>query len=89
LRRSFAFVITKRINPAYLRLRNFLEQEYLPAAREDIGLSAMPGGAELYRRLIERETTLPLEPEYVHQLGLSEVARIRREMEEVKRRLDF
>jgi len=89
LRHSFAAVIRERINSAYLRLRNFLAEEYLPAAREEVGLSAMEGGAGLYRRLIERETTLNLDPEEIHQLGLSEVSRIRREMEGVKRKLGF
>ena len=41
----------------------------------------MKGGATLYRRMIARETTLALDPEDVHRLGLGEVARIQREME--------
>lgn len=84
LREDFALVIRDGIHPAYARLRTFLAEEYLPAAREEPGIQAMKGGAALYRRLIERETTLALEPEDVHQLGLAEVARIRGEMEKVK-----
>ena len=89
LRDAFSAVVRDRINPAYRRLRAFLANEYLPAAREAPGLSAMKGGSGLYRRLIERETTLKLEPEAVHTLGLGEVARIQREMEAVRRQLGF
>ena len=89
LRRDYAVLIATRIRPAYERLRRFLADEYLPAAREPVGLSAMPGGAALYRRLIERETTLSLSPGAVHRLGLAEVGRIHRDMEAVKTKLGF
>lgn len=49
----------------------------------------MKGGSELYRKLIELQTTLPLDPAEVHRLGLSEVARIQGEMETVKQELGF
>ncbi len=89
LREAFGTVIRDRIFPAYRRLRSFLADDYLPAAREAPGLSAMKGGSTLYRRLIERETTLKLDPEAVHQLGLGEVTRIQREMDGVRRELGF
>ena len=89
LREAFGTVIRDRIFPAYRRLRDFLAAEYMPAAREAPGLSAMKGGSGLYRRLIERETTLRLDPEAVHTLGLSEVARIQREMDTVRRELGY
>ena len=89
LRGQFRQSATRQLIPAYRRLRGFLADEYLPAARESIGLSQMEGGARLYRMAIEKETTLPLEPEAVHQLGLSEVARIQSEMEQVKHELGF
>jgi uncharacterized protein (DUF885 family) len=78
-----------QIMPAYRRLRDFLENEYLPRAREGHGLVHMQGGDRLYRRLIEENTTLPLQAEELHQLGLSEVARIRSEMEAIKTRVGF
>ncbi len=89
LRDDYAAAIRERISPAYRRLREFLAQEYLPAARSEAGLSAMKGGAGLYRRLIERETTLDLDPDQVHRLGLAEVARIQSEMEAVKRAIGY
>lgn len=89
LRTAYAATIRDTIYPAYARLRVFLADEYLPAARDSVGLSDMKGGAALYRRLIERETTLKLDPDAVHKLGLSEVARIQAEMEGVKRQLGY
>ncbi|MBU6268593.1 MAG: DUF885 family protein [Sphingomonadales bacterium] len=89
LAREYADVIETRLNPAYRRLRDFLQAEYLPAAREQVGLSAMKGGATLYPLLVAQETTLPLDPAQVHALGLGEVARIQAEMESVKTQLGF
>ena len=87
LRREFRAVVEDEINPAYRRLRTFLADEYMPAARETVGISTMRGGPGLYRMLIAHETTLKLEPDAVHALGLAEVARIQREMETVKTQL--
>jgi uncharacterized protein (DUF885 family) len=89
LRQAYAEVVRNRIYPAYRRLRTFLETEYLPVARDQVGLSAMKGGAQLYRMLIEQQTTLRLDPEQVHRLGLSEVARIQREMDGVRREFGY
>jgi uncharacterized protein (DUF885 family) len=89
LRAAHAAAIRDEIRPALMRLRDFLRQEYLPAAREGVGLVHMKGGPELYRFLIEQNTTLPLTADYVHNLGLSEVARIRSEMEAIKNKVGF
>jgi uncharacterized protein (DUF885 family) len=81
--------IENDIYPAYRRLRDFLQNEYLPRARDQAGLSAMPGGDRLYARLIEENTTLPLTADEVHNLGLSEVARIRGEMDAIRVQTHF
>lgn len=77
------------INAAHTRLRDFLRDEYYPVARQTVGLSQMKGGEALYRQLIESTTTLPLEPDYLHDLGLSEVARIKGDLEEIKAEVGF
>ncbi len=89
LRTAYAAAIGRDIYPAYRRLRSFLNDEYLPAARDVVGLSAMKGGAGLYRRLVARHTTLPLDPADVHNLGLNEVARIQHEMDGVRREMGY
>jgi len=89
LRTEYAAIIRDGIRPAYERLRDFLQNEYLPVAREGVGLVHMPGGPRLYDMLIEQNTTLPLTADYVHNLGLSEVARIKGEMEAIKNQVGF
>jgi len=87
LRADYSVMLARSVLPAYRRLRTFLATQYLPAARDSIGLAQMRGGTLLYRRLIRENTTLPLDPAEVHKLGLAEVARIQGEMEGVKREL--
>ncbi|HEX8571714.1 MAG TPA: DUF885 domain-containing protein [Allosphingosinicella sp.] len=81
--------IENEIYPVHRRVRDFMKTEYLPKAREGVGLVHMKGGAEVYRRLIESTTTLPLSADEVHNTGLREVARIKSEMEAVKTRTGF
>ncbi|MEA3041332.1 MAG: hypothetical protein QOC65_821 [Sphingomonadales bacterium] len=89
LRAAYREAITGQLRPAFTRLRDFLRNDYLPRARESVGLSQMPGGERLYAYLIEDSTTLPLSAAEVHALGLSEVARIRGEMDAVRRQVGF
>ncbi|MGZ8998684.1 MAG: DUF885 domain-containing protein, partial [Allosphingosinicella sp.] len=89
LRQAHRAAIVDDIHPAYERLRNFLRDEYLPHARTGAGLIHMRGGEALYRNLIQQNTTLPLTADYVHEVGLREVARNRAEMEAIKRQVGF
>ena len=89
LARQYNAVASERIYPAYRKLRAFLADEYLPEAREAVGVSAMKGGTTVYKLAIEQHTTLRLGAEAVHQLGLSEVARIQSEMDKVKSAIGF
>ena len=77
------------VYPALQRMRDFLADEYLAHAREGAGLMYMKGGDKYYRYLIESTTTEPLDPAAVHQLGLSEVARITKDFEAVQRQVGF
>jgi uncharacterized protein (DUF885 family) len=89
LRLAHRSAIVDEINPAYRRLRDFLQNEYLPRAREGAGLVHMRGGDALYRNLIQQNTTLPLTADHIHEVGLREVARNRAEMEAIKERVGF
>ncbi|MEA3030491.1 MAG: hypothetical protein QOG13_1816 [Sphingomonadales bacterium] len=89
LRAAHLEAVRDIIFPAYRRLRAFLQDEYLPHARDGVGLIAMRGGERMYQRLIEQNTTLPLTADYVHNLGLSEVARIRGQMDAIRTRTGF
>ncbi|MES2493319.1 MAG: DUF885 domain-containing protein [Pseudomonadota bacterium] len=87
LRNGYATTLQDTVYPAYRQLRTFLNDEYLPAARDSVGLGDLRGGLVLYRHLMRQHTTLQMDPAEVHQLGLSEVARIQREMSSVQREL--
>jgi uncharacterized protein (DUF885 family) len=81
--------VKEEIRPALTRVRDFLRTEYFPAARDGVGLMYMKGGPELYRHLVRSTTTLDMAPEEIHNLGLSEVARIRGEMEKIRQEVGF
>jgi len=85
LRTAYAAAIRDSIFPAYRRLRDFLQNEYLPHARDGVGLASMQGGDRLYARLIQSNTTLRFTADQIHELGLREVARIRAEMDAIRR----
>jgi uncharacterized protein (DUF885 family) len=89
LKAAYRDTLIQQINPAQQRLRDFLQADYLPRTRETVGLSTMKGGALLYGELIRSTTTLPLGAGQIHELGLSEVARIRTEMEQIRRQVAF
>jgi uncharacterized protein (DUF885 family) len=86
---AYRQMLQTQIVPAFERLRTFVKDEYLPAAREGVGLSAMKGGDKLYRYLVETQTTTKMTPDEIHNIGLSEVARVKREMDQVRRSVGF
>jgi uncharacterized protein (DUF885 family) len=71
------------------RLEEFVRTEYLPAARETIGASSLPGGADWYAFLVRHSTTTRLTPGQVHEIGLREVTRLRAEMAALVPRTGF
>ena len=89
IRTEMLDAIGKEVLPAYLRFARFLEVSYIPAGREQPGISALPDGAKYYRYLIRRETTTDLTPEQIHQIGLDEVKRDEAEMLGIAQKLGF
>lgn len=81
--------IAHTIVPAYRRLADFIERDYLPHARDTVGLGALPQGEAWYRHQIRRHTTTDMSADEIHALGLTEMARIRGEMEKVMRAVGF
>jgi uncharacterized protein (DUF885 family) len=86
---EYRSAITDELYPALTRLRDFLQNDYLAHARDGVGLKYMKGGDRLYAYLLQSTTTLPLTADQIHQTGLSEVARITKEMEKVKTEVGF
>ena len=81
--------IGKEVLPAYLRFARFLEVSYIPAGREQPGISALSDGAKYYQFLIRRRTTTDLTAEQIHQIGLDEVKRDEAEMLTIAKSLGF
>ncbi len=75
--------IRTNVVPQFRRIKNFFETEYLPKARNSVGVSEIPRGKEYYQNRLDYYTTLNLTAEEVHQIGLEEVARINAEMKKI------
>ncbi len=73
----------KKAAPAFSKLLRFLTETYIPRAQESISLGATPGGAAWYAYIVRQTTTTDLAPRQIHEIGLSEVKRIRAEMDRV------
>ena len=71
------------VAPEYRKFAQFYLKEYKPKCRKTVGASAMPQGAAWYAFQARSHTTTSLTPEQIHEIGLSEVARIRAEMVKV------
>ena len=76
-------LISNEINPSYKRLHDFLKNEYLSNSRDSIGISDVPNGSKWYEVLSNYHTTTNLSPDEIHDIGLSEIKRIRSEMEKI------
>lgn len=79
-----ATVYGEAIRPAFQRLLDFMENRYLPGARETIAMGDMPEGRAWYAHRVNGYTTLELSPQEIHDIGQEEVRRIRAEMEAVR-----
>lgn len=75
--------ITGKVNPAYQAFADFYARDYAPKCRATVAASALPQGQAWYAYQVRTMTTTSQSPEQIHALGLSEVARIRAEMETV------
>src|SRR6202011_5647235 len=71
------------ITPAFHKLHDYVASTYLPACRESIAATALPNGPAAYAFHVRWQTTTNLTPQQIHEIGLSEVKRIRAEMDKV------
>ena len=89
LRAEALRVIAAKVQPAYRELAAFWEKEYLPHTRTTLAAAALPDGKAYYRRQIIAYATVDKSPEEIHRIGLVEVAKIRRQMEQAMRQTGF
>lgn len=86
---GYTRMIQEKIIPAYQKLHAFMSDTYLKAGRATSGIQGQPDGDAYYAHQIKKYTTTDLTADEIHELGLSEVARIRAEMEAIKKEVGF
>lgn len=82
-------VLSKQVLPAFKKLHQYFDQEYIPNTKVSLAAYDFPDGKDYYAAQIKHYTTLDLSAEDIHEIGLKEVKRIRGEMEEIIAGLKF
>lgn len=81
--------LSNQVMPAYQAYYDFMVNEYQPNARNKIAAASLPNGEAFYQNRIKHYTTLALSAEQIHQQGIEEVERIKTEMDEIIKKLQF
>ena len=82
--------IEKNVVPQFVRIKDFFEKEYYPNTRNSIGVSDTPNGSDFYQNRIDYYTTSKTyTADKIHEIGLTEVARIKKEMIQIIKELNF
>lgn len=90
LRRQITETVVKEVLPAYVEFASFIATDYAPYGRTTLSVASLPGGAQRYLNDIRSRTTISnLTPAQIHQIGLSEVDRITKEMLAIARKEGF
>ena len=82
-------LIEATVIPEYQSLLQFFQKEYLSNCRKEVGITKLKNGEEYYQYLIEYYTTTDYTADQIHQLGVSEVARIKSEMQALIKQIGF
>jgi uncharacterized protein (DUF885 family) len=86
---AYRKMISAKLIPAYIELKEFLTNVYLPEGTETSGIGSLPNGESTYQYLIKYHTTTDMTPDEVFDLGQKEVKRILQEMEKIKKKVGF
>ena len=86
---AYSDMIGKQVMPSFKKLRAFINDEYLPATRDTVGLDKLPDGQAWYAFNARQTTTTDMTPDQIHTLGLSEVARIHGEIRKIMAETGF
>ncbi|MGH8090775.1 MAG: DUF885 domain-containing protein [Rudaea sp.] len=89
LQKACADAIRDKVIPSYAKLLKFFRDEYVPGARTTLAAEALPDGKAYYRQQIREYTTLDLDPDAIHAIGLKEVDRIQKEMDATMKATGF
>ncbi len=89
IQEQYSEMVSEKILPAVNRLHDFFQNEYLPRGRASSGIGDLKSGDEWYQSRIQLYTTTDMTADEIFELGKSEVARIRGEMEKVMQEVRF
>ena len=89
LTNAYNAMVKDKVIPSYKKIRDFMNTDYMNNGRESSGIDNTPNGKAYYNHQIKTYTTTDMTADEIHQLGLSEVARILSEMEKVKNQVGF
>ena len=89
LKGDYLQAVSTRVLPSLRKLAAFLENDYLPVARETAGYGALPGGPQWYRVWVASHTTSAMSPDEIHRIGLAEMARINAEFVKLGPKLGY
>ncbi|CAN5380495.1 DUF885 family protein [soil metagenome] len=82
-------LITGTLNPEYRKIDDYYRTGYLPRCRKTYGVAALPDGEKYYAFQVRQQTTTNLTPKQIHDIGLSEVKRIRAEMDALSKKAGY
>lgn len=82
-KRRVVFIIQTIINPSLKKYASYLDMEYMPLARNEIGISSLPSGVQCYEAKLNEATTLKLTPHEIHTLGLNAIHLLEQEVGEI------
>jgi prolyl oligopeptidase len=86
---SIKEAISSCVTPAYMKLYQYLSNEYIKHCREQEGIWALPDGIDMYRFFSRYHTTTDLSPEEIHEIGKSEVERIGSDIKRLIHKIGF
>lgn len=89
IRREGMAAIAESVLPGFRELARFFREEYVPASRAELGVTALPNGRAYYEHRVRMYTTLHITPEEVHAIGVREVNRIRLSMDSIRAEVGF
>lgn len=89
IKTDYTAMVEEKVIPAHQKMVDFLQNEYMAKGRTSSGINATPLGDAYYAHQIKLYTTTDMTADEIHKLGLSEVARIRSEMEKIKQQVGF
>ncbi|TLY75579.1 MAG: DUF885 family protein, partial [Gammaproteobacteria bacterium] len=89
LRAEAVKTIREVVQPAYVELLKFMRTEYVPGMRTTLAAADLPDGRNYYRAKIREFTTLDMDPDEIHRLGVAEVGRLHEAMLATMRETGF